>query len=404
MIQRERTIAARAIDCKRSVQKMTISRVAVLFSAVLGFATPAVAADPRPPQVEITFLAEPAPILQNGATKLVYEMFITNFSKQAYVLDAIEATAGASQFSFTGTALAGMMTHVGIWDPATNPGGRTIGAGKTSIVFLMLDLDDSKAPRSLAHSLHILDDKGGAHDIVPSPLPVSDESPTIVAPPLRGVWIAGDSVNNAADAAHRRAILITDGRPWLSQRYAIDWVQTKDVDGVTATWKGPEDKNDSYFCYDQPIYSVAAGKVVGMSDGMPENVPHSGQYAVPITFDNAAGNHVVVEIAPRRFVLYAHMRPGTVRVKVGDTIGVGYVIGHVGNTGSSTEPHLHMHIDDHPSFLAGNGVPYGFTAFEASGPVEANVSTAGAISIGPIGPQKPFTNDYPANNAEVTFH
>src|SRR6516225_9406320 len=135
MIQRERTIAARAIDCKRSVQKMTISRVAVLFSAVLGFATPAVAADPRPPQVEITFLGEPAPILQNGATKLVYEMFITNFSKQAYVLDAIEATAGASQFSFTGTALAGMMTHVGIWDPATNPGGRTIGAGKTSIVF-----------------------------------------------------------------------------------------------------------------------------------------------------------------------------------------------------------------------------------------------------------------------------
>jgi peptidase M23-like protein len=393
-----------ARDRRRSNAPMSPIRLVVSLFVVLLFAThQAAAADPRPPQVQISFLAEPAPILQNGATKLVYEMFITNFSKQAYVLDAIEANAGASRFTFSDTALAAMMTHVGIWDPATNASTRTIGAGKTSIVFLMLDLGANKAPQSLTHSLHVVDDKGGAHDIVPSPLAVSDESPIIVAPPLRGVWIAGDSVNNGTDAAHRRAILITDGRPWLSQRYAIDWVQIKNVDGVTTTWKGPEDKNDSYFCYDQPIHSVAAGKVVGMSDGMPENVPHSGEYAVPITFENAAGNHVVVEIAPRRFVLYAHMRSGSVRAKVGDTVGVGDVIGHVGNTGSSTEPHLHMHIDDHPSFLAGNSVPYGFTSFEASGAVEANVSSAGAISVGPIGPQKPFTNDYPANNAEVTF-
>jgi hypothetical protein len=62
-----------------------------------------------------------------------------------------------------------------------------------------------------------------------------------------------------------------------------------------------------------------------------------------------------------------------------------------------------MHIDDQPSFLAGNGVPYAFTAFDASGPVEADVSSPSVISVGPIGPQKPFTNDYPANNAQVTF-
>ena len=52
------------------------------------------------------------------------------------------------------------------------------------------------------------------------------------------------------------------------------------------------------------------------------------------------------------------MKPGTVRVKVGDTVGVGDLLGHVGNSGSSTEPHLHMHIVDQPSFLAGNGLPY----------------------------------------------
>ena len=158
-----------------------------------------------------------------------------------------------------------------------------------------------------------MDDKSGAHSVALAPLAVSTEIPIVVSPPLRGDWIAGDSVNNRTDAAHRRAVLVDNGHAWLAQRYAIDWVQYQTVDGVRTTWKGPEARNDSYFCYDQPIYSVAPGKVVEATDGLPENVPISGKYAIPIDFNNAAGNHVVVEIAPSRYVLYAHMRPGTWR-------------------------------------------------------------------------------------------
>lgn len=267
----------------------------------------------------------------------------------------------------------------------------------------MLDLGKKKAPAAIEHSLQVRDDKGDPHDITPAPLTVSDETPTVVAPPLRGEWIAGDSVSNLPDAAHRRAVLVENGRAWLAQRYAIDWVQIQMIDGVRTTWKGPEDKNESYFCYGKPVYSVAAGKVVGMSDGLPDNVPHSGKHAVAINAENAAGNHAMVEIAPHRYVLYAHMQPGTVRVKTGDRVRVGDIIGRVGNTGSSEEPHLHMHIDDQPSFLGGNGVPYEFTRGDASGPVEANVSSPTAVHFGPIGPQRPFVNDYPAANALVTF-
>jgi hypothetical protein len=382
---------------------MAFARLMVLVFATALFAHSAAASDPRPPQLQISFLAEPAPIVQYGATKLVYEMLVTNFSKRPYVLDTIDAKAGTAKFSFSGTALAGVISHLGPWDPVTGPESRTIAAGRSLVVYFLLDLGTEKAPPEIAHTLHVIGDDSSTHEIVLKPLVVSDEKPIVVAPPLRGVWMAGDSVNNGADAAHRRTILITDGRPFLAQRYAIDWVQIQKIDGAYTTWKGPEDKNESYFCYDQPIYSVAAGKVVDMADGLPENVPHSGKYAVELGFDNAAGNHVVVEIAPHRYVLYAHMKPGTVKVKVGDNVGVGDPIGHVGNTGSSTEPHLHMHIVDQPSFLAGNGLPYEFTAFDASGPVEADVSSPTAISIGEIGPQKPFTDDYPANNAVVTF-
>jgi hypothetical protein len=391
-------------DVEDSLEDLLMASARLLAACFLVlFTTPLFASDPHPLQLNVSFLAQPAPIVQDGSTRLVYEMVITNFSNNKYVLDAVEAKAGTAQFTFAGSALAGMIIPLGAWGQPDGPADRTVNGGRSLIVFLLLDLGNSKAPSTIEHSLHVLDDKSEAHAVVLAPLVVSNESPIVVSPPLRGDWIAGDSVNNRPDAAHRRAVLVDDGHAWLAQRYAIDWVQYQTVDGVRTTWKGPEDKNDSYFCYNQPIYSVAAGKVVDMADGLPDNVPHSGKYAISIDFNNAAGNHVVVEIAPDRYVLYAHMRPGTVQVKVGDMVNVGDILGHVGNTGSSTEPHLHMHIDDQPSFLAGNGVPYEFTQGSESGPVDANVSSPTAISFGPIGPQRPFTNDYPAENALVTF-
>ena len=370
---------------------------------LLLFMTPALAGDPYPPQMSVSFLAEPSPIVQDGSTRLVYEMAVTNYAKSRYVLETIEAKAGRTRASFSGPTLTSMIVRFGSDGKPDMAKGGAIEGGGGAIIFLMLDLGRDQAPGAIEHSLHVRDEQGGAHDVVIAPLPVSSERPIVVAPPLKGEWIAGDAVNNLPDAAHRRAVLIDGGRAWVAQRYAIDWLQTQIVDGARSTWRGPEDKNESYFCYDKPIYSVAAGRVVRTADGEPENVPHSGKYAIAIDFNNAAGNHVVVEIAPDRYVLYAHMRPGTVTVKPGDQVRVGEILGHVGNTGSSTEPHLHMHIDDHPSFLAGNGVPYEFTEGEASGPVQADVSSPGAISFGPIGRLEPFRNDYPASNALVTF-
>ena len=68
------------------------------------------------------------------------------------------------------------------------------------------------------------------------------------------------------------------------------------------------------------------------------------------------------------------MRPGTVHVKIGDRVHVGEILGHVGSTGSSTEPHLHVHIDDQPSFLAGNGVPYALPRARRAGPSQPTLA------------------------------
>jgi len=173
--------------------------------------------------------------VQYGATRLFYEMLATNFSRDSYVFDAIETRAGEAQFEFAGSPLATMIMHLGVAAPKESPSDRTIEAGRSILIFFMLDLGGNKAPIAIEHSLRVLDDKGGAHDVVLAPLPVSNESPIVVAPPLRGEWIAGDSVNNGPDADHRRAVMILGGHPWLAQRYAIDWVQIQTVDGVRTT-------------------------------------------------------------------------------------------------------------------------------------------------------------------------
>jgi hypothetical protein len=379
-----------------------IKAAAIVF-AVSTFVGSALAADPHPPQVVVDFTAEPAAIVQGGETKLYYELTLTNVSPFRYTLQSITARGGDSTATFDGVALQRIVAPYGKRPDKPDPKSLVIDGGHGAIVYLELDLGHNSKPATLTHELRMTDEHGASHVVSLGSEPVSDDPPIIVAPPLRGDWIAGDSANNGMDAAHRRAALVEDAHLWLAQRYAIDWVQIRKVKGEYSTFEGPESRNESYICYGQPIYSVAEGTVAGASDGIPDNVPHSGKFAVPISFDNAAGNHVVVEIGPGRFVLYAHMKPGSVHVKPGQHVKAGDILGDVGNTGSSTEPHLHMHIDDHPSFLGGNSVPYGFTSGLASGPIQANVYGSQTIKFGPIGPQKPFKNDYPGNNALVSF-
>jgi Peptidase family M23 len=357
--------------------------------------------DPKPPQVSVEFFFQPSAILQRGRPRLVYEMRISNYVPLSYMLDSIDVAAGSKTFTFSGGELKNMMRFLGEKEPV--PQSRRFKPGGSAVIYFMLDFDQpDDVPRSLRHTLHFTAPDGGHHALAAQQLSVTQQAPIVVAAPLRGKgWIAGDSVHNDPDAAHRRTILLNGGHPWLAQRYAIDWVRYRLVDGIATTWSGPENKNSSYFCYADPIYSVADGTVVDAMDGIPENIPHSGTYAVDINFINAGGNHVVVAIGNDRYAFYAHMRPGSVKVKIGGRVKAGQILGTVGNTGSSTEPHLHMHIVDHPSFLAGNGVPYEFASFSASGSPEIVEKPHDEMMFRNFGVLKAFNADYPATNAAV---
>jgi murein DD-endopeptidase MepM/ murein hydrolase activator NlpD len=174
--------------------------------------------------------------------------------------------------------------------------------------------------------------------------------------------VAGNGPSNTSQ--HRRALIPINGLAYISQRFAIDWVQIN-ADGKTYT--GDPSDNKNYRAYGAEIHAVADGVVTQMKDGLPQNTPGAKSLAVPLSLETIGGNHVIMEIGDGLYAFYAHMQPGSVRVKVGDKVRRGQVLGLLGNTGNSSEPHLHFHICNANSELGSEGLPYAFASFEVLG-------------------------------------
>ncbi|MCF6192499.1 MAG: M23 family metallopeptidase, partial [Candidatus Hydrothermae bacterium] len=149
-------------------------------------------------------------------------------------------------------------------------------------------------------------------------------------------------------------LLLNAHHPSREQRYAPDMVKLNRL-GLRA-WGGLPGALSRYAVYGEPVAAPCSGTVVAAVDGLPERVP---SLSVRDTL-HPAGNHVVLACTfPDRtvHVVLAHLRRGSVRVSVGDTVPAGKILGRVGNSGNTTEPHLHFHACD-PATL--QGVPVTF--------------------------------------------
>jgi murein DD-endopeptidase MepM/ murein hydrolase activator NlpD len=187
------------------------------------------------------------------------------------------------------------------------------------------------------------------------------------------------------------------GGAHISQRFAIDWVRLGE-DGQTFTGDRLDNKN--YRAYGSEALAVADGTVVAFKDGIPENVPPGR--AVPITIETVGGNHVILDISGGHFAFYAHLQPAKIRVKMGEHVKRGQVIGLVGNSGNSTEPHLHFHICDGNSPLGSEGLPYALTSFEVQGRGEMQV-VGSAMKILIFGAASKRSLEMPLQNEVIRF-
>lgn len=155
-----------------------------------------------------------------------------------------------------------------------------------------------------------------------------------------------------------------EGTAAIAQRFAIDSVMMNENG---RRFIGDSLENESYFAEGVDALAVADGIVVAVKDSIPENVPGAMSRAVPITLETVGGNFVILDIGQGRYAFYAHLKPGSLRVRPGDRVRKGQVVGLVGNSGNSTEPHLHFHVADGTSPLGSEGIPYVHATFQLLG-------------------------------------
>jgi murein DD-endopeptidase MepM/ murein hydrolase activator NlpD len=85
------------------------------------------------------------------------------------------------------------------------------------------------------------------------------------------------------------------------------------------------------------------------------------------------GNHVVLDLGDGVYAALAHLRRGSVRVRPGDRVAAGQQLAECGNSGNSSEPHLHFQLMDHPSVLLAAGLPLRFARYQVAGADQSGV-------------------------------
>ncbi|GIE28725.1 peptidase M23 [Actinoplanes italicus] len=322
---------------------------------------PATARTAGPAGVEILetgVLAAPRPVPgSDDRTHLVYEVVLRNVSADPVHLDRVEVQE-PDRTEPVAVYDSRAIERV-LLDPEARTFSRTLAPGKSGS--LLLDVTVAAGARVPARLSHRFEVSGAAERTVRgAATEVDRREPLRLSPPLRG---DGFAVYGCCRPpfVHRLALMEFDGHTFAAQRYAIDFVQT---DGGVGSYTGDQDRNENYFIFGEGVRAVADGKVLAMRDGVRANTP---QKLPPRTGPgDLTGNFVIQDLGGGAYALYAHMQAGSVRVKPGDRLTRGQALGLVGNSGNSTEAHLHFHVVDSPGLplgVAGDSVPYTFDHF-----------------------------------------
>ncbi len=364
-------------------------------AAVPSAAAPTVPQKPLSLPFDVRVPVPPTAFAAAGKTHLVYELHINNFSRDEWTLTRVEVSGGSQPIlaRLEGDDLSGRIARPGS-PSATGAQRLVIGGGLRAVVYSWITLETATAvPSNLKHRLTFKAAAWPEEFSVDIAGVAVGNKPVLIGPPLRGDgWLAGNGPGNSS--GHRRAMIPVEGGAHIAQRFAIDWVQIWPEGG---TFKGDKLDNKNYRCYGVEALAVADGIVVAVKDGIPENVPGINSRAVPITLDTVGGNHVIIDLRNGRYAFYAHLQPGKIPVKVGDKVKRGQPVGLVGNSGNSTEPHLHFHVSDANSPLGSDGVPYIFPSFEVQG------NGWGWKPAGPNAATERRTNEMPLENEVVRF-
>ena len=164
--------------------------------------------------------------------------------------------------------------------------------------------------------------------------------------PFHGRWVA---VNGGAvqETSHSWEV--------PTQRYAYDFII---LDEHGKSCRGDEISPSAFYCYGQDILAPADGKIAEVGKRASGQCDYAGEKCFRCG-KGYPGNYILIQHSEKRYSVLAHLKPGSVVVSEGDLIRRGEKIAECGNSGNSTEPHLHFHLQAGRSFYSsGNPVEF----------------------------------------------
>ncbi len=143
------------------------------------------------------------------------------------------------------------------------------------------------------------------------------------------------------------------------QRWAYDLAVLKNDN----SFSGDSTKLENYYCYGLPVLSPADGKIIKVVDTEPDvAIGKIGGY-----INEVGGNHLIIQVAPKEFLFICHLKPKSIKVKQGDNVKQGQELALVGNSGNTSEPHIHIHLQDSKEEFIAQGIPLYFHHYTVNG-------------------------------------
>jgi len=150
-----------------------------------------------------------------------------------------------------------------------------------------------------------------------------------------------------------------------AQKNAFDFI-IKDKNGKS--YKTDGQTNDDYYAFGKELFAPCDGEIVLVVDGIKDNKP--GELN-PIYIP---GNTVIIKTENNEYLFFAHFKQNSIRVKQGQKIKQGELLGLCGNSGNSSEPHLHFHIQNVENMNIATGVKCYFEEIYVNGEIKKDYS------------------------------